>query len=474
MPLICWETNGPDGPENICYKGAWVNTNSLINITYASFQGIQYAQSPVGDLRFKLPLPYNAKGINDASNVNSNILCPQYDSWTGSDRILGQEDCLFLNVYIPENAIHGLSLPVLFWIHGGSLVVGSGRIAEQGPRYFMETEQVIVVTVNYRLGALGFLSMGTEDVPGNAGLRDQLLALKWVKDNIGFFGGDPEAITIAGESAGGFSVLLHILSPQSEGLFKRAIIQSGCVLFSSRTLTPEDALKQRDALSESLGCDDSENVLKCLQTKSVNDFVYENVTHFDGGVADWSSVPDKDFTSDPYLPGRVEDLLMNGQFNRKIEIIYGTNSDEGIFITAPQTNGLTEWNEFRESFPVVGTGLLFGIVSKSEITYEDLKRMHKLVEYYFEEIDNINEKYQQNILDMFTDSSFQYCTYQTIKFFLLYGITVYQYRLTYNGKYSTSVFYGAPVGAGVCHSDDLIYLWEMKAYNDAIGNVFKS
>ena len=135
-------------------------------------------------------------------------------------------------VQIP--AIDGLHLPVLFWIHGGGLTVGSGRIAEHGPQYFMETEQVVIVTINYRLGALGFLSLGTEDVPGNAGLRDQVMALKWVNDNIAFFGGDPQAITIAGESAGGFSVLLHIVSPQSEGLFQRAIIQSGCALFSSR------------------------------------------------------------------------------------------------------------------------------------------------------------------------------------------------------------------------------------------------
>ena len=100
--------------------------------------------------------------------------------------------------------------------------------------------------------------------------------------------------------------------------------------------------------------------------------------------------------------------------------------------------------------------------------------MHKLVEHYFDEIDNIDEEHQQDILDMFTDSSFQYCTHQTINYFVQYGTTVYQYVLTYEGKYSTSVFYGAPVGTGVCHSDDLIYLWEMKAYSDAIGKIFEN
>ena len=135
----------------------------------------------------------------------------------------------------------------------------------------------------YRLGALGFLSMGNEDVPGNAGLRDQILALKWVKENIAFFGGDPESITIAGESAGATSIALHLVSPLSNGLFKRAIIQSGGAICPFwKPLDPEHALRHADMLSQRLGCDDTENILKCLQGKDVNEVVG---TVFDAGFS---------------------------------------------------------------------------------------------------------------------------------------------------------------------------------------------
>ena len=108
----------------------------------------------------------------------------------------------------------------MVWIHGGSFIVGSNQPLSYGPSHFMDRD-VIVVLVNYRLGPLGFLSLGTEDVPGNAGLRDQTMAFQWVNENIASFGGDPSRITIFGESAGSLSVGLHLLSPLSDGLFKR-------------------------------------------------------------------------------------------------------------------------------------------------------------------------------------------------------------------------------------------------------------
>ena len=141
-------------------------------------------------------------------------------------------------------------------------------MAEYGPKFYMESEQVIVVTVNYRLGPLGFLSLGNQDVSGNAGFRDQILALKWVNDNIGYFGGDPQAVTIAGESAGAVSVALHMVSPLAQGLFKRAILQSGAGICPFwKPITPAEALNQADMISKELNCKGPEDVLKCLQTK---------------------------------------------------------------------------------------------------------------------------------------------------------------------------------------------------------------
>ena len=194
------------------------------------------------------------------------------------------------------------------------------------------------------------------------------------------------------------------------------------------------------------------------------------------GVADGlqiQAVPDMDFTSDPYLPGNVMSLLQSGQFDKSIEVIFGNNADEGIFVTGPQTNGFREWDEYRETFEIEGTAMLFGIANKSDITNEDVEKMSELISYYVGSIDNINKEHQQGIIDMFTDASFQYCTHETINYLVQYGVTVYQYILSYEGKYSFSTLDGVPVGTGVTHGDDLFYLWDMPYLTDLGYNIGK-
>ena len=128
----------------------------------------------------------------------------------------------------------------------------------------------MVVTMNYRLGPFGFLSMGSEDVPGNAGFRDQVLALERIQELISHFGGDPNLVTIFGESAGSLSVAAHIISPLSTGLFNRAILESGSVLDSGwGPITPEHAIDYKDKFSNILGCSESQNELKCLQVREL-------------------------------------------------------------------------------------------------------------------------------------------------------------------------------------------------------------
>lgn len=149
------------------------------------------------------------------------------------DSYKGNEDCLFLNVYtrrLPSREAHP-RLPVMVWIHGGGFTFGSGNAFLYGPDYLV-AEDVVLVTINYRLGPLGFLSLGSGDASGNAGLKDQVLALKWVQENVAAFGGDPDTVTIFGESAGGSSVQFLMLSPLAVGLFHRAISESGSALNS--------------------------------------------------------------------------------------------------------------------------------------------------------------------------------------------------------------------------------------------------
>ncbi|XP_049861708.1 acetylcholinesterase-like, partial [Schistocerca gregaria] len=182
---------------------------SVYNTPYTAFLGIPYAEPPTGELRFQAPRPAAAwEGVLNATQYGSD--CVQS---TGT----GYEDCLYLNVYVPGTPAEAAALPVLFWIHGGEFGSGSGSDQQYGP-HFIVSYGVILVTTNYRLGPLGFLSTGDEVVPGNAGLKDQQLALTWVQRNIANFGGDPDLVTPFGQSAGGMAVSFHLVSPLSAGV----------------------------------------------------------------------------------------------------------------------------------------------------------------------------------------------------------------------------------------------------------------
>ena len=137
---------------------------------------------------------------------------------------IGEEDCLVLNVYSRD--VGSPDTAVMVWIHGGAFILGDGGTDAYGPEFLLDKD-IVLVTINYRLSALGFMSMGDDVMPGNLGLWDQRLALQWVQDNIGSFGGDKNKVTIFGESAGGMSVMFHYFSSQSKGLFHKAISQSG-------------------------------------------------------------------------------------------------------------------------------------------------------------------------------------------------------------------------------------------------------
>ena len=445
-PVICTE-------NSVCYQGSWKNSTRT---KFASFQGIRYAKPPIGELRFKPPQPYYAEeGVYDVSNV-STISCAQLNR---NGLPTGQEDCLLINVYVPEIAFDNpqILLPVMFFIHGGSLRIGSNNFHLYGPQHFME-RGVIIVTVNYRLGPLGFLSMGTSSVPGNGGLRDQSLALIWVRENIAQFGGDPGAVTIFGQSAGGFSVAMHLISPLSEGLFHRAILQSGTALEPGwGPITPEHALQYSDLFTKALGCDQDNDVLSCLQDKEMSDIL--GSTNLKDLHSIWYAVPDNEFTSEPFLTGNVDFLMMSGQFNTDVEVIVGTNADEGIATFFNVILDPTLWEGIRNNFDVYGPKWLFNIADESEITIEDVEKAHRIAEFYVGTIDNINEEHQQGMFDMFTDAAFLYGSYKTINHLVNNGVTVYQYILTYEGLFSWSQLHGIEP-MGVCHCDDLYYLWD--------------
>jgi para-nitrobenzyl esterase len=303
---------------------------------YRTFQGIPYAAPPTGSLRWAPPAPAaHWDGIRNATKPGND--CPQSADLLG-DPGSNTEDCLYLNVTTPTN-VDGQRLPVLFWIHGGGFYFGSGtpyeaqRLATQG--------HAVVVTINYRLGALGYLAHPALDrtqaqPSGDYGMQDQQAALRWVHRNIAAFGGDAANVTVAGESAGAVSTCAQLVSPAAAGLFARVIVQSGpCsetnqwphsdgYWFARPRATAE---RQGTALAASLGCAKTKDVVGCLRRVPAAKVLAAS----DGGGYGPA------YGGGSVLPIGPEQALATGRFNR-VPVIDGTTHDEhSTFIWAIET-----------------------------------------------------------------------------------------------------------------------------------------
>jgi len=286
------------------------------------FLGIPYAAPPVGALRWQPPRPAAPwSGVRPATSYAPH--CPQPSSPFGAAST--SEDCLYLNVFAPAGARTG-DLPVMVWVHGGSLRTGESN--DYNPAGLVR-DGVVVVTINYRLGALGFLADAAlasrpGGPSGNYGLMDQQAALRWVQRNIRGFGGDPGDVTLFGESAGGLSTLSQLASPGAGGLFQRAIVESGTYQLTQPSLATAEAAGQ--AFAAKAGC--AASTAACLRRLPVATILAdENPVGY---------TPDIDGA---VLTKSVKTALASGQFNR-VPVMIGTNHDEyRLFVAAFQFVG---------------------------------------------------------------------------------------------------------------------------------------
>jgi para-nitrobenzyl esterase len=304
--------------------GLSINTSSgpVVGIEHdgvREFLGIRYAQPPVGALRWAAPRPVENRRSSQVGDLP--VACPQ-NATSAFARPSENEDCLVLNVFVPDSdsmgsARPGAGWPVIVWLHGGGLFSGAGadydgsRLAREG--------RVVVVTLNYRLGALGFLAepvvMAASHDVANFGLLDQQLALRWVKQNIAAFGGLRSGVTLAGQSSGATAVVTHLAAGSSAGLFQRAVIQSGTRFIP---LAPERARAAAASFAASVGCTD--DTLSCLRkvpvrrilehqqelvsVTAVNSFVLDGVT---GSVAPLDAFSSGHFNRMPVMSGLTAD-----------------------------------------------------------------------------------------------------------------------------------------------------------------------
>ncbi|KAL7290040.1 hypothetical protein TKK_0015769 [Trichogramma kaykai] len=278
--FTCFDTNESKLTSVVRTKNGYVQGEILRTISnsteFSSFKGIPYAIPPLGYLRFKPPVPIKPwNGILKATKEGPN--CIQKD-FVYTSEFTGSEDCLYLNVYTPEVKFSDADprnlLPVMMWIYGGSFKRGYANSFLYGPDFIIE-EKVVLVTFNYRLGPLGFLNLKHDNATGNAALKDQNLVLRWINENIAQFGGDPNSVTLFGQSAGGVAVDFHGLSEMSKGLFHRSISMSASPLCPWAFHTGEAAVKQAFILGEKLGkvASNKNELLKVLYESTATDIM---------------------------------------------------------------------------------------------------------------------------------------------------------------------------------------------------------
>ncbi|KAK9746439.1 Carboxylesterase family [Popillia japonica] len=445
---------------------------------FYGFQGIPYAKPPLGNLRFKAPQPLDKwADIRDATKEASecyqrhmvfqtiigsedclylNVYSECYQRHMVFQTIIGSEDCLYLNVYIPQLPGDEVSLkPVMVWLHGGAFTGGSGNKEPYGPE-FLITEDVVIVTLNYRVGILGFLSL--EDpklgVPGNAGLKDVVFALKWVQQNIENFSGDPNNVTMFGGSAGAVAAHLLMLSPLVKGcrsgLFHKIIAQSGCAL-THWAITESSTGRLCELLN--FITENPKEILQFLQKLPVEK-LYQGQEMLQNEFGVSRNRPIGPVIEKPhagaFLTEDPHKILTEGNYY-KVPIILGYNNREGIFFD--MVGNRMKRNTMVVDFEtVVPTRFKFERGSEKS---EEVAR--KIKEFYYgnEEVavDNKDIYYRLE-----TDIVFLRDIYETIRLHLKVADTpLYLYRFSIDAKLNFFKAVGRLTAAGAAHGDELGY-----------------
>ncbi|XP_046753939.1 juvenile hormone esterase-like [Diprion similis] len=428
------------------------------NRSIFAFYGIPYGQPPVGDLRFSSPVAANAWNGTLNATVEGNV-CIQYLNGA----VIGDEDCLYLNVYTPQlpNNTSSSLLPVMVWIPGGGFEQGSGNSDLYSSEFLLDSD-VLLVSVSYRLGALGFLSTGDDVAPGNWGLKDQVLALKWVQNNIAYFGGDPDQITLFGQSAGGASVQLHALSDLTTGLFHKYISQSGSALGFWPWRPSSTYANRASLLGEYVGCptNGSTYLVACLRQINAS-VITQTITQ----LYVWGSNPfpfwgptDEPDVDGAFLIDNPETLIKAGKM-RDLPAITGSVRNEGVGFLVSSLPGSdlleTLLDDFDNLAPIIYQ--YSGRVDDESTITAALKS------YYFNNDMTTNRTLLwYNLTLLVTDIFFMYPIYTAVQEqYAIAENSPYFYSFEYRGTYSygSQYIYSSLLDESISHCDELLYLF---------------
>uniref|UniRef100_A0A182PB60 carboxylesterase n=1 Tax=Anopheles epiroticus TaxID=199890 RepID=A0A182PB60_9DIPT len=435
---------------------------------FYAFEGIPYAKPPIGDRRFA------ASELNDETWTeprNASTLGAYCMQWshtiTAEDKLFGEEDCLYLNVYTTSlDTTTGLS--TLFYIHGGAFMFGGGGFFS--PLHVLRKPK-IMVTFNYRLGPLGFLSTEDDVIPGNYGLKDQVTALQWVRNNIQQFGGDPKRVTLVGFSAGAASVHLHYLSPMSRGLFQNGVAHSGTAL-NPWVMVEDSALKARQ-IAHALGCptegQSSQTVLACLRDRPAEaivrqvplllDYLYNPFSPL-GVVVERQSKLNRR----PFLADHPAVLSRKGKLT-KAPLILSVTQGEGLYPGAEFISDLdylqdidTRWNELLPSILDYKTAI--PDANKRDELSEAIS------ERYFGEDRKLSLDNFRDFVSILSNRLFFVGVTKTAKL-LQPHIPVYFYYFNYKTVYGIGEqMSGSDENYGVAHGEDILLSFPSRIRNN--------
>ncbi|XP_074000286.1 carboxylic ester hydrolase-like [Rhodnius prolixus] len=418
----------------------------------AAFHSIPFAKPPLGELRFQDPQPSEAwPGVREAYNFGSvcvqiPIVYPPVNTTK-----MGNEDCLYLSVYSPNLNATNL-LPVVVYIHGGDLFSGSGEI-NKSPEFVLNND-IVLVMPNYRLGVLGFLTLEDDIMPGNMALKDQVMALVWIQNNIANFGGDPNQVTLFGYNAGAVFVHYHMYSPMSRGLFHRAISQSGAALVPWANTPPGVARSRAIKMAQLFNCptDSSLAIWNCLRTKNAYELTesYRQFSEFQvDPIAVFTAIFDKN-AKNPFLPFNPHNAEP-----APVLWIVGLDSLAGLIRSAAFVRNPASLPEYDRHFVQALPITLYFDTTASNPT-----RVAEQVRRFYFDDQPITMSLFRNFTDMFTDA---YYLWPIIESLRKHKGPHHLYYFDYLGEHSfQEILAGRRVLTGASIFDTPIYIWHIK------------
>ncbi|XP_011255026.1 acetylcholinesterase [Camponotus floridanus] len=439
------------------------------------FYGVPFAKPPVGPLRFRKPLPIEPwHGILNATTLPNSCYQERYEyfpgfegeeMWNPNTNI--SEDCLYLNIWVPQklrlrhkpesqdNAGNN-GMAILVWIYGGGFMSGTATLDVYDADLMAAAGNAIIASMQYRVGAFGFLYLNqhftnSEEAPGNMGLWDQALALQWLRENARAFGGDPDLITIFGESAGGSSVSLHLISPVTQGLVRRGILQSGTLNAPWSYMTGEKANEVARILVDDCGCNSTmlqENparVMACMRSVDAKTLSVQQWNSY-WGILGFPSAPTIDGV---FLPKDPLDLVREADF-KDTEILIGNNENEGTYFI------LYDFIDFfeKDQASFLDRDKFLNIINTIFKNMSQIER--EAIIFQYTDWDRINDGYnnQKAVADVVGDYYFICPSTHFAQLFADRGMKVYYYFFTQ--RTSTNVW---GEWMGVMHGDEVEYVF---------------